>query len=87
MNNRIVFKQEELGCHGNTWHKLVTSLKAIHLVNMPRCYFTETGDGKYQPISLYRISDLPCKAYTAVVYMVVATSTRIDMHSRAFIKQ
>ena len=62
-----------------TRRKLVTRLKAMQPVNLPRWYFTGTGDGKYQSISLHGFSDASCKAYVAVVYMVVATSTGIDV--------
>ena len=58
----------------NGWLKLATGLQCVSSFTVSRCYFTEVT-GKIVSCSLHGFGDASSKAYAAVMYLHVTTTT------------
>lgn len=57
------------------WHGLVAELKQARPISIPRGYFNNVN-GQVESCCLYGFCDASKKAYAAVIYLVVRTSTQ-----------
>ena len=56
------------------WHQLVSGLQEMQSFVIPRCYLNGTVDGEVTSSKLCGFCDASCKAYAAVVDLLLETS-------------
>ena len=59
------------------WSTMVDELRRMEPVILPRCYFTDASD--VQSVVINGFSDASCKAFAAVVYLVVYTREHVHV--------
>ena len=57
-----------------TWRKLLDGLESVTALSLPRCYFQGIEE-RVVSCSLHGFGDASSKAYAAVIYLHVATTT------------
>ena len=74
-SQKLAWDDTLTGDLANRWAKIVSDMQNAPVVSVPRCYLTGS-EGKITSVSLHGFCDASCKAFAAVVYLVLSNGSQ-----------